>query len=447
MAKLVPSITTLSGSHVVGFSEFEDLEVDVPLSDARLAKVTLSIYDPAIGLGGSNIAPLKRMLKVRYLTDEGDHLVFWGRIILPDWDAEAGTVTINCHGPTFMLKKHYHRFGDFVVGTRTVGGYSLDPAGVYMLHESAIPIAGQLARGIPHPGIYMGIFGAPRLHYVGNAGPSQTVTTGPGNGNRPVDIEKPLNLDAVWRLVERGTNVQESLDTVLQAAELGFDIDWKPVDAAHPPTWSHPSYAAGAVQNRTWQPGYYAQVDVRTRQGVDRSSGAGAVLFHHNFGLDNLDGFKWGPDGDAVKNYSVYTYPGGERNSKDSARLARAHVEDSWLQYGILGAWDSTVERDTQSIIEAKAKATVGAYGYPPDFFEIVVKTDEQARYHYGDDFAVGDTIHAACRKGFMTPSLNGRIMRARLRQQTARRAARVELECVPAVLTSDSQITVTEST
>ncbi|WP_297775063.1 hypothetical protein [Mycobacterium sp.] len=391
---LLFQITDLLGVVKATCWQHEGGGVDIPLMDSRTATLKLSVYDPNV----IEVKPLERMLKVFY----NGHLEFWGVMLTPTWSSTADgdpAVQINAHDPTIWWKKNNHRYGD-----RVLKGFPIDGRGLWQLAESAIPLQEQLARGIPHPGIFFGT--------------DESTHTGP----KPADMQNPQPGDGLWSVATRGQVVWETVQQLGEAI-VGPEWDLRPVDADHPGVTS------------TWQPGYYCELNAWDQRGVDRS---GDVIFHHGFGRNNLDGFEWTPDGNSVVNYQVEVYPGGEKNSGDTARRAMAHNEASWLKYGIYEGWESSNSKDPQNVLQAKADLYVDTYSDPPDFITITPVAENgtgdpaaEQPYRYIDDFTVGDTIRAACKRGYMLVDVAARVMKVSL-AAAASGQVKTTMDCVP---------------
>jgi hypothetical protein len=381
------AITNLDGDTVARINQYSELEVIDPLCDSRTARVTISIYDHA----AAEAQPLSRGLKIAY----GDVLIFNGIIVQPSIDFAAGTVTIAAHDPTLKLKHHYHRYGDIVVDY----GYPVDGTGMRMLIESSIPIEPQLDRDIPGNHILWG--------YDSSTPQGPKPTTSP-----------PQSGDGVWRRVERGTNVWESL-TNTQQTLLGPDFRFRPVDTEHPGVQGVPPS------------GFMVEFDTADKLGTDRHD---SVIFQHNFGQDNAENVNHEPDGDSTRNYWVQVYPGGERNRDDTARRALVHDGDSWDAYGIYGGWESSGQHDSPQVLREKARAWVKAYATPPDFFTVTPRIDRPGVPLYGHDYFVGDVITAQAKRGYRGLNLVGRVLQATIRQVDAAGNTRVELDCAPSL-------------
>lgn len=404
-------VTELKGDVLTSLFDFKDTQVVIPINDSRTAKTTLSIYNPKLMKWGMGlVAPLSRMLKIFY----NDHLTFWGRILLPEWDAEAGTVVINCIDSSFVYKKHFHTFG-----TRAVDyGYFVDGSGMWTLAESVEPLQTQKSPRLG-AGVYFGI--DTTVHQI-HKKPSKGLEPGEGDG--------------AFRKVARGDNVWESMQNLTQiegppAHEggipiIGPDLDLQPVDADNPPTTIDRHHGKTEPEERPWAPYFHAQMNVSDRQGTNKEK---EITWHCGWGKDNLKNFQFAPNGDEVKNYAVAVNPGGPRSSSDFTTRAGSHNPNSWKEYGILGAWITAGQVDSIPVLQAAADATVGAYAWPLQAITVYPKrqgdlTGVGNLYTYMDDYIVGDVISAVVRKGAFAMTGAGRIMQVILTQVTSQEGA-----------------------
>jgi hypothetical protein len=382
----------MAGAVIYHTKEGGGLEVTEPLNDSRTARLTLDANDHAC----RHARPLDRVLSVTY----GPYLIFKGPILQVATDYQAGTVSIAAHDATIRLKHHYHRRGDAAVER----GYPVSGHGMHVLVESATPTQSQLARGVPPSGILWGW----------NSSTPQ--------GPRPANFAQPQPGDGIWRKIEPGTNVWESVLNLSQAL-IGPDFRFRPVDNEHP----------GKREPGEIPPGFYCQLDNQDRLGEDRSQ---TVIFEHGLGADNAENLIHEPDGDIVRNWWRQVFPGGERGRADDHRRAVAQHNASMNKYGLMQGWESSGQRDSKAVLRLKAQAWVQAYHEPPEFFTVVPRIDSGANVPtFRSDYNVGDTITARARNGYREVELEGRIISAVIASVDQAANARVTLECVPTIL------------
>jgi hypothetical protein len=419
---LIFQITDLDGNVLEDILEDQGGEVVIPYNDSRTAKVTLSVYNRQV----LNAQPLDRMLKALYATIQGVYLVFWGVILKPSWRGAPGTVEINAHDQTLWFKKNNHRYGDIVVDV----GYPVNGLGMQMLAESAIPLAHQIDRGVRHPGILWGYDDSHDWKY------DSALQLVIGSGPMPEKITDPKPNDGAWDQSTRGQQIWETFQQL--AGVSGFpDFDLRPIDADHPPTLKDPDSILRIPNPDGYAPGYYAQLDTYAHIGGDKTDD---VIFHFGFGYDNLEDMTYDPDGNAVINYAVEAYPGGEQGKKDTVHRALSHNENSWLKYGIYEKWVSANNKDPKPILQKKANAWVSAYCEPPQYFTIQIRPEKgnlpgaEEPYRFIDHFGIGDEITAVAKKGFFIKEIQGRVMRVTLTKEKDKRGTQTSVDCVPDV-------------
>lgn len=385
--QLRATITDVWGTPLHKVEFHQGIEVMWPVNDSRTAKLSLSIYHPACKF----VRPLDRLVKIYY----GPWILFHGIMLKPIWSGKQGIVEVNCHDTTLRLKHRYNRFGNEPVDK----GYPMDGRGLRMLVESGVPIEPQLDRDVPNVGILWG------------------TDTYPQQGPKPV-TSPPAAGDGYWGRAERGSNVWDTIQNLLQI-QGAPEVEFEPIDADFP--------AVGGV----WNPGDMAQMHIAPRIGSDKT---GQVFFQHNFGQGNADDFVYEPDGDVVRNYWVEVNPGGERNRADTKNKALSHDGASWKKYGIYGGWESAQQTYTKEGLQQRANAYVGAYAYPPDFFSVTPRSEGTNVPAFLKTYKVGDTIRAATRKGYLNKDLQGRIIKATIKQRDTSGGAQMTLDCVPTV-------------
>ena len=162
-------------------------------------------------------------------------------------------------------------------------------------------------------------------------------------------------------------------------------------------------------------------MNVSDKQGTDKSD---TIIWHHNWGKNNLANFQFAPNGDEVNNYAVAVNPGGPRSSTDFTSRAGSHNPNSWKEYGILGAWITAGQVDPLPVLQAAADAQVEAYAWPLQAITVYPKRQGDLKsdvlYRYMDDYIVGDVISASVRKGAFRMRGEGRVTQVILKQVAA---------------------------
>ena len=386
----------LPGGVIVNPLDDGPLTVTVPHCDSMTASVTVSVYDPVSKL----VKPLETMLAVTY----GPFLVFKGPIVQPRIDFGARTVAISAHDITLRLKHHYHRFGDRVVDD----GYPVDGRGMRRLVESSVPTQKELSRNVPPNGILWG------------------ENTVPNEGPKPADLNNPQSGDGLWRFVQRGQNVWESVQN-LRTALPGPEFAFQPIDAQHPR--GHDPIKRGFV----------AELDTAERIGTTEASPR--AYFEHGSGSDNAETVIYEPDGDMVRNWFRQVRPSGEKDRGDASGGQTATAQGSQSDYGLMQGWESSQQQDSKAMLREKARVWVAAYGRPPDFFQVVPRPDRQPNVpRYLRDFKVGDMVRVVADRGERQANLLGRVMQVQLAAIDQSGNAKVTLTCIP-----DIDVTVTD--
>jgi hypothetical protein len=357
------ALTDLDGNVFGYFPTFESAEVTIPLNDSRTARITVSMFDRL----AAKIEPLRTMLKFWFY----DELVFWGVVLVPTWQGQAGTVDVTAHDMTIKWKKCFHRFGDIVVDL----GYTADGRGMNLLAASAIPSQEQLDRGVRHSGIVAGY------------------------------DSTPLSSNLVK--VDRGTNVFESI-TNLASGQASPDFNVRPIDHDHPPTVADHTSGDEIPNPDGYTTGTYAQLDTIQDIGEDKDE---LLIFHFRWGRENLSDFTYEPSGDSVVNYAVVVNPGGEKNVHDVKNKALSANEDGWEDIGIYQSWESAGSEYTKETLQDKANQTVRFYHESPEYFTMTpVRDGMPYAYRYGRDYMVGDRVRAIAKLGELTKDVKGRI-------------------------------------
>ena len=389
-------LTDLAGTVIARFDQHRGGETTIENSESCLAKVTLSVHDAK----AKKATPLNTMLRV--MLDEFPDPVFHGVVLKPSWKSNDNSqVEINAHDQSMWWKRNYHRYGDASVDY----GYNVSGVGLRTLAESAIPLPTQIARGIPTPGLLWGTDDALGFKFSLVGGVLVLID---GDGPRPANLKIPVANEGLWGKSTRGQNVYESIRSL---SDIAGGPEWRMRHVVGLPT------------------GYYAYLDTSRRFGTDKTA---TVVFHRGHGrVNNCKDFDWDPDGNAVRNYWVEVFPGGEDNRADSQKKGLAHSEASWLAYGIYQGWESSGNEDSNAILVAKAKEFVRYYKNPVNYFAFN-PLPNAPRYKY--DYDIGDSIRGTCEDGYMSCDLVGRVRKVTLKQPPSEEMV-TSLECVPDVL------------
>lgn len=374
--------------------QFSGLQVTEPLNDSVTGQFTISMFDPM----AEHVVPLKNMVKVLYGPRNAqqigeDYLLAWAYLLNPTFNYAAGTIEVTFHDPSLKLKHHYFQYGDEAVSD----AYPLDGRGIRTMIDAAVPSAEEQASGVPSHGIAWG--------------DDTTTHTGP----KPANLADPQDTDGSWRKVERGSGVFEGIQNLTQVLG-GPDFYLRPVDEEH-------DGSAGLE--------VFCRLDTFDRRGTDKRD---SIRFEHNFGRDSASDIQHNPDGDAVRNYMVEVSPGGQSDEGDTGHVAVVTDDVSLLEFGIMEGWESSGQGDSVKLLRLKARAYLGAYAYPPDYFTITPAQDRDGVPVFKRDYDVGDVVTGSAKKGYCAVDIVGRITSARLTQVDAASNTKVELDCVPKV-------------
>jgi hypothetical protein len=398
MSELFVVATDLLGNIKAEYANFNTATVTIPNSDMRTAEVTFDVYDNYVTT--DILTPMNTMLKVWYNSD----LVFHGKITQPIWTASEENVVVSASDPGCDYQTTFLSYQHYCVNY----GYPCDGRGFFYLAEAGMPNQTQLARGIPHPGVYWG---------------TDTTTH---QGPRGPDINNPVSPYGIWKKAVRGDCLWTDLQNLATMTSPGIAGDSEapaipglefmliPVDVATGRTDNGGSHSV--------DPGYYAQMNVSEQFGIDRRPGNGvnpALALHCNWGVSNVDDFVYQPDGSSMINTAVVTVPGGPTDLAGYNLTAKVHLEASWDIYGIKDTWQTGATDDNKEALLGIARYYVEAYGYPPEFYALTLRRDDTSThlsgqgtkvYHYGRDYNVGDIIRATVKMGGYTKTVDGRI-------------------------------------
>lgn len=392
MPELSWSLCALDGTPLPGGALSEALAgggVTVPLSDGRTFDgLPVSMFDPACAL----LAEGKTVVKATY----NGKLLINGILGVPSADFTAGVVTCSGRDSSIRALNRELRFDHQTVTMSLPPGVGIPVDGYgFRLVLSDMDTGGG---AIPKAGI------APGIDTV----PAQPAASVPG---------------ALYEKVTRGQAAWDVWQNMINFT-AGFDVDFHPVDAAHP----------GA---QAWQAGWLCEAITVPSQGVDRAPGnAGAlrpVVFVHG-----LDGVKvvHAPDAFQMKNYAVRTIPGGQSDPADVGSRVGAYNQASWVDYGLWEDWQAVGAQVDPSLRSAVltdlASAVVIGYATPPQFCTVTCDTDTPGGMVFGTDFAVGDLVGIAASQGFYTRTLTVRIIQVKVVQRTANGGCALEILAVP---------------
>lgn len=396
MSQLWLKVCDLEGNTIGMLNQFAGVQGMIPWMDSRTGEAVIAMSDPL----AKELYPLKRIIKLYY--GSRDHPAITGILLKPSYDFAAGTVSISFHDPSIKLKHHYHRFGDIVVDK----GFPVDGRGMRRLIESSLPTVNQVARLIPDNHISWGL-------------------------NVTVD-QDPKDEGGIWGKCERGDNVWDSVIELAQK-DIGPDFELEPRDDLTK-TGHFVRLNVGAKPTDA-EGGFPLSVDY-----TDPSpSGSGLVAFHYGV---NAAGFRYDPDGSAVRNHYTAVIPGGPRNrSTADGDMAVYHSELSLAIYGIYESFESVSGDDIpHSLLEADAKGWVRNYRMPPEYFEVNPRQDAPNVPKFMEHFKVGDFIIAGGRRSGFEREVSGRVLQATISQdRPGSRQSTLLLTCAP-VFTSDAE-------
>lgn len=358
--------------------DFSDAQVTIPINDARDATVTISMHAEA----AAAVAPYKTLLHIVYATPTDAHLVFWGIVTQPEWDPEAETVTIPAVDMSLRLQHRQIRWGTRILNAsddptepnpfnntsskRSTGNIPIDYVGLRWLRDVGRNTESMNNRGVPPLGITDGANTASLL-------PSDTDFTIEGRRG-----------DTVWDVIQEFVGYQIAPDFELEPRDKTF--------------------------------GVYARLNTYDRQG---SADPTRILFHDGFGLDNAL-ITYRPGGKVITHNHVLS-------TGDETRVTLADLASS-AEIGPYIQWDSTdYPARATGALQDHAQQTIDAYGTPPDYFSVTPNLD--CGLCYLDDFAIGDALSAAVRRGQLQRQFTGDITRVVLAQADAAGNVRTEIE------------------
>ena len=233
--------------------------------------------------------------------------------------------------------------------------------------------------------------------------------------------------DAIYCQLTRGDCCYDDITDMVQAA-ASFECDWVPVDFDH----LGPS-------GDTWVEGQMCELYTADRIGIDRSQGNpegnAPVVFVHGQGGFHLT---YAPDADQMVTFSTQVGPGGQADPNDYFNKASLICDSAntygfyqeWVQATSAGAGDTPI---SNALLANRAVADLTAYQFPPKFMTATVDSDKVAKYIYGDDFNLGDTVTIYAHKGHYTVGpISARITQVGLTQTDENGNVQIDLTLVP---------------
>lgn len=365
------------------FEDFTDAGVTIPINDQREATVTISMNEPACAA----VKPYETLLHIVYATPNSAYLVFWGIVTQPVWNSEQETVTIPAVDMSLKLQNRQVRFGTRILNgsddpdepnpfngagsKRSTGHVPLDYVGIGWIRDAARNNQPQNDRGVPPLGITDGT-----------------------NTADPLPLDTPYKIEA-----RRGDTLWDVWQQII-GYQVAPDFELEPRDDT---------------------PGVYARLNTYSRQGHADPS---RVVFHDGFGLDNCL-ITYQPGGKLVTDNHVLS-------TGDQARVT-VNDEDAEATYGLYVQWDETDYPATDlAALHDLGQQTIDAYSTPPDYFLITPNLD--CGLYYLDDFAIGDAMTAAIRRGQLKRVVTGDIRSVKLTQADEEGNVSIKLEAAVSV-------------
>lgn len=393
------TLTDRLGTQLAHIDKHYGGSVAIPVGDARSARVSIDLWNPACEF----VVCLKTMLKVTY----DDDLVYWGPIHQPSWNGEEeNRLVLNSMDPMFYIKHRHMGYGDDPVANNdarktetddppTSPGYTIDGPGMWSIIAAANPSADQITAGALTHGIIL-------------------------------CAEDTSNLKETKFWAQRGANCWDEFDKVQQLAGAP-DWNLRPIDATHP----------GVTE--TWDPGVYAELAFYAYRGVQRFN----LRFQDGWGRDNCR-IGYEPDGSAAVNSAVVVGQGGQVTDTETDTRVISDDMTKWEEVGIMQTW-TTSGTDAKKAMQSQADATVHAYRDPPGYFTVTLQEQgpdtepytAAVPYRYLQHFTEGDEIRGEVHRGFFHQKVEGRIKQVTLSDDEKGRTT-TALDCVPNVGVDD---------
>lgn len=388
---------TLDGQPRAGLGpDHREGKVELAFNGERTAEVKLSIFDEACG----EVIAGRRLLKA-WWDELGDAPpVFTGPVLLPQWEGEAGTVTISAidaswrldHAP--LLLNPIKRARTYWRGQQLVTAEDYGPPSYESL-DHLIEAARPAAYGFPDPEIPD--HGVARYLYAeGEA------------WRKPMPVMEISRGESVWALMGR-----------LSQSVFGPDFDLRPIDQA-PGSWD------------------YCELDIWTRRGAELQDDAG-FAFHYRLGQNNVVDAGYRPSADQLTNAYFSAYTLGENS--DTEKVVNYYDPGSIGDYGFVAQYESSGCDGSAG----KGIAHVSAYRLPPRFFTFKPAIEgytyagrEDTRFGVPPmilrDYGPGDTVRVIARRGYFDEELVGRVSNVTLNEVGDAGDVQAEVTIVPRV-------------
>ena len=465
--------TGIGGGNPAVFSQYSGLEVEIPLSDSRTAKVTFSLFDPVIShlwfdrtvqtaisgtVAKTNASAVLTGTGTDFLAelDVGDSIIVPGgasetRTILSIASKTSLTVSSNfantASGQTASVSRS-HRVAALGRMLRIYYRGALVFWGPTLLPVARASTA-QIEVSAHDPTLRL------KHHYVNFSDPDLIGTTASTEATRPA---LPLDYTTVRKLLQaaqnlagqnnypplgiaegtndaaanaatfkltRGDNVWDRM-TEIRESRYGPDIEFEPrTDLG----------IAGTHDDLSTWP-FYGRMNTYAKQGSDRTQ---TVTFRHDgSALDNLEDWEWAPSGDVVRNQVSLIEQGTDETP---GFRVFGHDLKAWEDVGIYAAWENPLGGNsggaTAAALQDFANDFVHAQSRPPQFLTLHPKLESATSPgtpRYLNPYGVGDRVSVVLVKGHLAVTAVVRITKVTLKQADAANNVKTELEVVPRV-------------
>ena len=362
-----------------------------PLNDSRTATVTVSVYDKA----AQHARALDRVLSVTY----GPYLVFKGQILQVSTDFAAGTVPDQCAGPQPSASNTTTTgYGDRAVNV----GYPIDGLGMRRLIESAIPTQSELAAA------------SPRTASCGARTPSPTPARNPRTSSNPEAG------DGLWRNVERGANVWETVRTSPKPSAAP-NSGCGPIDRDPPrrrprrhcrpgsTAKSTPTNSPAKCPTRRWWCSSTAPASTTPKTSPTNPTGT------------------WSATG------SGKSARAAKKTGPDHSAGVTAQKKGSQEDFGLMEGWESSGQDDSMDVLARRRRRWSTSYGRPPDYFSVTPRIDAATQVPQFPVTSWSATSSAPAPNGACASiDLIGRVIDATLNAVDQAANAARDVDCAP---------------